>query len=76
MKDELVVIPQAKPLSPAEVLGCTSPDLREEHGDDVDAVIFVSDGRFHLESIMIANPGICKKRGFFRYNPYDHRLSK
>lgn len=37
-------IPQAKPLSPGEVLGCTSPILK---GRDV--LVFVADGRFHLE---------------------------
>lgn len=39
-----VVVPQAKPLSPGEVLGCTSP-VMEDH----DALVFVADGRFHLE---------------------------
>lgn len=38
-------VPQAKPLSPGEVLGCTSPVLPP----GVDALIFVADGRFHLE---------------------------
>lgn len=37
-------IPQAKPLSPGEVLGCTSPII-----DGVDALVFIADGRFHLE---------------------------
>ncbi len=37
-------------LSPGEILGCTAPKLT-----DVDALIYVGDGRFHLESIMIAN---------------------
>jgi 2-(3-amino-3-carboxypropyl)histidine synthase len=37
-------VPQAKPLSPGEVLGCTSPTLV-----DRDAFVFVADGRFHLE---------------------------
>lgn len=41
-----VVVPQAKPLSPGEVLGCTSPDLG---GEALDAYVFVADGRFHLE---------------------------
>lgn len=46
-----VTIPQAKPLSAGEVLGCTSPQIR-----DVDYLIYLGDGRFHLESAMIANP--------------------
>lgn len=58
-----VSIPQAKPLSPGEVLGCTSPVLPE---GTVDVIIFVSDGRFHLESFMIANPNVKA----YRYDPY------
>ena len=45
---------QARPLSPGEVLGCTAPRLQGEH----DAIVFVADGRFHLEALMIANPHI------------------
>lgn len=37
-----------------EVLGCTAPVLKQQ----VDAIVFVADGRFHLEAIMIANPTI------------------
>ncbi len=48
-----VQLPQAKPLSPGEILGCTSPKLT-----DRDIVIYVGDGRFHLESIMIANEAV------------------
>lgn len=39
-----IIIPQEKPLSSGEVLGCTSPNL-----SDYDTLIFVSDGRFHIE---------------------------
>lgn len=46
-----VEIPQAKPLSPGETLGCTSPKIRKSQ-----KVVFIGDGRFHLESAMIANP--------------------
>merc|ERR1711971_438288 len=74
--DANIIIPQAKPLSPAEVLGCTSPDLTEKYGDNIDACLFISDGRFHLESIMIANPQIAERDGFFRYNPYDNKITK
>lgn len=63
-----IVIPQSKPLSPGEVLGCTAPKL----DDDVDALIYVGDGRFHLESIMIANPS-CPA---FRYDPYDKKFTR
>jgi len=61
-------VPQAKPLSKGEVLGCTSPSLE---GHDVSALVFVADGRFHLESAMIANPGVPA----FRYDPYARVLT-
>ena len=61
-------MPQAKPLSPGEVLGCTSPRV------DPDAtVLFCADGRFHLESTMISNPAV---RLFLRYDPYSKTLTK
>lgn len=50
-KDYNVKIPQIKPLSPGEILGCTSPVV-----SDVDVLLYLGDGRFHLESAMIANP--------------------
>lgn len=68
-------IPQIRPLSPGEVLGCTSPRLPP----NTDALIFVADGRFHLEAAMIANPTVPA----YRYDPftkctfyeeYDHAL--
>ncbi|KAJ4942640.1 hypothetical protein NE237_014282 [Protea cynaroides] len=59
----VVLIPQSKPLSAGEVLGCTSPTMPN---GSVDAVVFVADGRFHLEAFMIANPEIKA----FRYDPY------
>ncbi|XP_036392814.1 2-(3-amino-3-carboxypropyl)histidine synthase subunit 1 [Megalops cyprinoides] len=58
-----VLVPQCRPLSPGEILGCTSPRL--EH--PVDAIIYLGDGRFHLESIMISNPDIPA----YRYDPYS-----
>jgi 2-(3-amino-3-carboxypropyl)histidine synthase len=61
-------LPQVKPLSPGEVLGCTSPNNIEE-----DIVIFCADGRFHLESCMIANPHI---KRFLRYDPYSKTLTE
>ncbi|OAY70380.1 Diphthamide biosynthesis protein 1 [Ananas comosus] len=59
-----VLVPQAKPLSPGEVLGCTAPTIPKSEG--VDSIIFVADGRFHLEAFMIANPGVRA----FRYDPF------
>ncbi|XP_029141835.1 2-(3-amino-3-carboxypropyl)histidine synthase subunit 1 [Protobothrops mucrosquamatus] len=61
--DYRVWTPQCKPLSPGELLGCTSPRLAQE----TDAIVYLGDGRFHLESIMIANPGIPA----YRYDPYS-----
>lgn len=64
---ETVVIPQAKPLSPGEVLGCTSPKV------STDVVVFCADGRFHLESTMISNPQVHQ---FLRYDPYSKTITK
>ncbi|XP_024396421.1 uncharacterized protein [Physcomitrium patens] len=63
-----ILIPQSKPLSPGEVLGCTSPSLPE---GTIDVVIFVADGRFHLEAFMIANPNVKA----YRYDPYSRVLT-
>ena len=41
---DAMAVPQAKPLSPGEVLGCTAPVIEGK-----DALVFVADGRFHLE---------------------------
>jgi 2-(3-amino-3-carboxypropyl)histidine synthase len=49
-----LIVPQARPLSAGEVLGCTAPVIAPE----TDAIVFVADGRFHLEAIMIANPAV------------------
>ncbi len=48
-----LLVPQARPLSKGEVLGCTSPQFGA-----CDALLFVADGRFHLEAVMIANPHV------------------
>jgi len=62
-----LTIPQAKPLSPGEILGCTAPRV-----GDVQAIMYLADGRFHLEAIMIANPQIPA----FRYDPYSKVFSR
>ena len=67
--DYSVCIPQVKPLSPGEILGCTSPKLPP---DSVDAIVYLADGRFHLESMMISNPTIPA----YMYNPYDKKFTK
>ncbi|KAM0749414.1 hypothetical protein T439DRAFT_303293 [Meredithblackwellia eburnea MCA 4105] len=71
MKEEKsfeILIPQIKPLSPGEILGCTAPRLPL----DIQALIYIGDGRFHLESIMIANPTIPA----YRYDPYSKKLTR
>jgi 2-(3-amino-3-carboxypropyl)histidine synthase len=82
MEDYKVTIPQSSPLSPGEILGCTSPTLP----NDVSALIYlgihfsfsnkfttniIGDGRFHLESAMIQNP----KVSAFKYDPYSRTLT-
>jgi len=64
-----VTLSQEKPLSPGEILGCTSPTLDP---DSFDAVIYLGDGRFHLESVMIANPTLPA----YRYDPYSKVFSR
>jgi 2-(3-amino-3-carboxypropyl)histidine synthase len=78
-KDRPATIPQAKPLSPGEVLGCTAPG---ELGKSIDSggltegktqhvMLFIADGRFHLEAAMIANPTLRA----LRYDPYSKTLT-
>ncbi|KAH8309737.1 hypothetical protein KR067_002147 [Drosophila pandora] len=62
-----VIVPQAKPLSPGEILGCTSPQLPET----TKMIIYLGDGRFHLESAMIANP-LLKA---YKYDPYEKKFT-
>lgn len=65
-----IQVPQTKPRSGGEVLGCTSPIIGtpEEPG----TVVFISDGRFHIESAMIKNPHLT----FYQYNPYSKKLTE
>mmetsp|Transcript_25449 Transcript_25449/g.39071 ORF Transcript_25449/g.39071 Transcript_25449/m.39071 type:complete len:403 (+) Transcript_25449:64-1272(+) len=64
------MIPQAKPLSPGEVLGCTAPTLTSNSLSRT--MVFVADGRFHLEAAMIANPDLRA----LRYDPYAKTLTE
>ena len=110
------IVPQAKPLSPGEVLGCTSPSglatldfdagaraassrrrkgraaggaggdpaengnedilpvviAEEEGGGRERVMIFVADGRFHLEAAMMSNPTLRA----LRYDPYSKTLTE
>ena len=63
-----ISIPQCKPRIAGEVLGCTSPILKKEENT---IVIFICDGRFHMESVMIQNPFL----SFYQYNPFNHYLT-
>lgn len=58
-----IVVPQSRPLSPGEILGCTSSRLSK----DIGALVYVGDGRFHLESVMISNPNLPA----YQYDPYS-----
>jgi 2-(3-amino-3-carboxypropyl)histidine synthase len=65
-----VLVPQIAPLSKGEILGCTSPRLKDN--DNIDLILYLGDGRFHLESIMIHNPSIPA----YRYDPYSRKLTR
>ena len=64
-----VLIPQIAPLSKGEILGCTSPRLSN---DSADIILYLGDGRFHLESAMIHNPLLPA----YRYDPYSRKLTR
>lgn len=66
-----VIIPQVAPLSKGEILGCTAPKLNDPD-QTVDIILYLGDGRFHLEAAMIANPSIPA----YRYDPYSRRLTR
>jgi 2-(3-amino-3-carboxypropyl)histidine synthase len=68
MKGFTINIPQEKPRCAGETLGCTSPELSLDY---TDTVIYLCDGRFHMEAVMIANP----KHQFFQYNPYTKKMT-
>ena len=63
-----ILIPQIMPLSKGEILGCTSPRLST---DQADLILYLGDGRFHLESAMIHNPLLPA----YRYDPYSRKLT-
>ncbi|KAL8814377.1 MAG: hypothetical protein Q9223_006394 [Gallowayella weberi] len=64
-----VIVPQITPLSKGEILGCTSPRLSD---DAADLILYLGDGRFHLESAMIHNPSLPA----YRYDPYSRKLTR
>lgn len=63
-----LVPPQTRPLLKGEVLGCTSARLDDSYA----AMVYVGDGRFHLESAMIHNPSVPA----FRYDPYSRKFTR
>src|SRR5271170_1597785 len=65
-----VIVPQVMPLSKGEILGCTSPKLSADA--NVDLILYLGDGRFHLEAAMIANPSLPA----YRYDPYSRKLTR
>lgn len=62
-----ILVPQSKPLSPGEILGCTAPRLPADS-----SLIYLGDGRFHLEAAMIANPTV----EAFKYDPYEKKFTE
>ena len=75
-----IVVPQIAPLSKGEILGCTAPRLASRTTTKpappsatppVDLLLYLGDGRFHLESAMIHNPTLPA----YRYDPYTQRLT-
>jgi 2-(3-amino-3-carboxypropyl)histidine synthase len=68
--DHPIHVPQNRPLSSGELLGCTSPKVDAAMG--IEMVLYIGDGRFHLESFMIHNPAIRA----LQYNPYEKKLTR
>ncbi|KAJ3299214.1 Diphthamide biosynthesis protein 1 [Blyttiomyces sp. JEL0837] len=82
--DYAIMIPQSRPLSPGEILGCTAPRIEFKAStpniaatnntlisESDPIVVYLGDGRFHLEAIMIANPHLAA----FRYDPYARQFT-
>ncbi|KAF2668168.1 hypothetical protein BT63DRAFT_388200 [Microthyrium microscopicum] len=69
-----ILVPQISPLSKGEILGCTSPRiaLKSDATEGADILLYLGDGRFHLESAMIHNP----KLPAYRYDPYSRKLTR
>ncbi|EPY31225.1 diphthamide synthesis protein [Angomonas deanei] len=63
------IVPQNRPLSTGEILGCTSPKVDPASVDDV---IYVGDGRFHLESFLIAH----RTLNALQYDPYEKKMTR
>ncbi|KAK9466868.1 putative diphthamide synthesis protein-domain-containing protein [Lipomyces arxii] len=64
-----LLVPQSSPLSRGEILGCTAPHINP---NSTTAIVYVGDGRFHLEAAMIQNPGVPA----YRYDPYSRKFTR
>nr|NVI70947.1 putative diphthamide biosynthesis protein 1 [Cucujiformia] len=64
-----VTLPQSKPLSAGEILGCTAPEVPSKC---CDVLVYLGDGRFHLEAAMIANPRL----EAYKYDPYEKKFTR
>jgi 2-(3-amino-3-carboxypropyl)histidine synthase len=64
-KNYQINIQKNKPLSPGEILGCTGVSSKIHEN-----IVYIGDGRFHLESIMLNNP----LSFFLQFNPFSHFL--
>lgn len=62
-----ILVPQSKPLSPGEILGCTAPRIPKDT-----TLIYLGDGRFHIEAAMIANPTLKA----YKYDPYEKKFTE
>lgn len=58
-------IPQTKPLSPGEILGCTSFETENNS-----CILYIGDGKFHIESVLLFNPNI----KIVQFNPFKRSL--
>ena len=58
-------IPQTKPLSPGEILGCTSYETEKNSG-----ALYIGDGKFHVESVLLFNPNL----KIVQFNPFKRSL--
>jgi len=68
---ENITIPQTKPRSSGEVLGCTAPKIPKAEDKEI-VCIFLADGRFHIESTMIQNFHVDH---FYQYDPYSRKFT-
>lgn len=61
------------PSKPAPTSTTTPTTTSSNPATDADLILYVGDGRFHLESILIASPTL--RSHTYRYDPYARRLT-